>query len=170
MPPKAPTVMASSPSEPTGPAELTEPQRRHLRVFLHQIEAAIAEVEWLTEQVPQSRILRTDVADLPPDFGARIRSEVARVRHGIQTLAVRFGLGSTPWSRFRRAQAILVTAGVEIEDTTARSLRAYGPVHPALERELDPVLEDISHALRIMASVLVTSGAPADQPPRPHSS
>ncbi len=152
--------MTSSPSEPVVPAELTEPQRRHLRVFLHQIEAAVAEVVWLTEHGPQDRILRLDLADIPAEFGLRIQPEVARIRRGLETLAARFGLEPDRRSRLRRAQALLVTAMVEIEDATSRALKAYGPVDASLPQQLDPVLEEISRALRTMTSILLTPVAP----------
>jgi len=118
--------------------ELTESQRRHLRVFLHQIETAVSEVVSLAGGDPEYRMLLTDVADLPAEFGVRIQPEVDRIRSAIRVLASRFGLEPDHRSRFRRAQAVLVTAAVEIEDATSRALRAYGPVDAALSAELDP--------------------------------
>jgi hypothetical protein len=154
--------MPSNPLDPVTPAELTEDQRRHLRVFLHEIEAAVAEVIWLAERGAQGRILRVDVADLPADFGLRIQPEVERIRRDIETLAARFGLEPDRRSRLRRAQALLVTAIVVLEDTRSRALKGYGQVDAALSRELDPVLDDISQALHAMTDTLLTPGAPPD--------
>jgi hypothetical protein len=143
--------------------ELNEAQRRHLRVFLDQTEAAVSEVVALAEGSPENRLLRTDVADLPADFGHRIQPEIDSIRRSIGTLAERFGLEPDRQSRFRRAQAVLVTAAVEIEDATSRALRAYGPVDAAVSRELDPLLEDIGRALRAMIAALLASAAHPDQ-------
>src|SRR6266536_2858495 len=129
--------MPSNPLNPVAAVELTDDQRRHLRVFLHQVEAAVAEVVWLAERGPQDRILQVDVADLPAEFGLRIQPEVERIRRDIETLAARFGLEPDGRSRLRRAQALLVSAIVVIEDANSRALKGYGLVDAALSRELD---------------------------------
>jgi hypothetical protein len=146
--------MASSGPEPV-PVELTESQRRHLRVLLGQIEAVIAEVVRLTEQEPADRALLIDLADLPADLGPRVRGEVESVRQGIAILASRFALEPERRSRARRAQALLGVAAVDAENAGSRALKAYGPVDPALSEELDPMLDEIGRALRAMASALV---------------
>ena len=154
--------MTSSGSEPV-PVELTESQRRHLRVLLGQIEAVIAEVVRLAEQEPADRALLIDLADLPVDLGPRIQGEVESVRQGIAILASRFALDPERRSRARRAQALLGIAAVDAENAGSRALKAYGPVNPALSGELDPMLEEIGRALRAMASALVEAagGGPA---------
>ena len=155
--------MTSSGSDPV-PVELTESQRRHLRVLLGQIEAVVAEVVRLTEQEPADRALLIDLADLPMDLGPRVQGEVASVRQGIAILAARFALEPERRSRARRAQALLGVAAVDAENAGSRSLKAYGPVDPALPQELDPTLEEIGRALRAMASALVEEaggGGPA---------
>jgi hypothetical protein len=157
--------MPSNPFNPVAVVELTEDQRRHLRVFLHQVEAAVAEVVWLAEWDPQDRILQVDVADLPAEFGLRIQPEVERIRRDIKTLAARFGLEPDRRSRLRRAQALLVSAIVVIEDANSRALKGYGLVDAALSRELDPVLDEIGQALRAMTDTLLMPGAPPDRPP-----
>ncbi len=154
--------MPSNPLNPVAAVELTDDQRRHLRVFLHQVEAAVAEVVWLAERGPQDRILQVDVADLPAEFGLRIQPEVERIRRDIETLAARFGLEPDGRSRLRRAQALLVSAIVVIEDANSRALKGYGLVDAALSRELDPVLDEIGQALRAMTDALLTPGAPPD--------
>lgn len=133
--------MTSSGSDPV-PVELTESQRRHVRVLLGQIEAVVAEVVRLTEQEPADRALLIDLADLPVDLGPRVQGEIELVRQGIAILAARFALEP---------------------ERRSRALRAYGPVDPALPQELDPTLEEIGRALRNMASVLVeeAGGGPA---------
>lgn len=143
--------------------ELNEAQRRHLRVFLHQTEAAVSELVALAGGSPENRSLRTDVADIPADFGRRIQPEIDRIRRTIGALADRFGLEPDRRSRFRRAQAVLVTAAVEIDDATSRALRAYGPVDAAVSGELDPLLEDIGRALQAMTAALLASAAYPDQ-------
>ena len=108
-------------------------------------------------------MLRTDVPNLPANFGRRIQPEIDRIRRIIGALAELFGLEQDRRSRFRRAQAVLVTAVVEIADATSRALRAYGPVDPAVSRELDPLLEDIGRALRAMTAALLASAPNSDQ-------
>ena len=146
--------MASSGSDRV-PVELTESQRRHLRVLLGQIEAVVAEVVRLTEQEPAERALLIDLADLPLDLGARVQAEVESVRQGIAMLAARFALEPERRSRARRAQALLGVAAVDAENAGSRALKAYGPVDPALSEVLDPMLEEIGRALRAIASALV---------------
>jgi hypothetical protein len=143
--------------------ELNEAQRRHLRVFLHQTEAAVSELVALAERSPENRLLRTDLADLPADFGRRIQPEIDSIRQTIGALAHRFGLEPDRRSRFRRAQAVLATAAVEIEDATSRALHAYGPVDAALSEELDPLLEEIGCALRAMTAALLASAGHPNQ-------
>jgi hypothetical protein len=157
--------MPPSPLEPVDPLELTEDQRRHLGVFLNQIEAAVVEVMSLSERGLQDRILQVDVADLPAGFGVRVQPEVDRIRRAIETLVARFGLEPDRRSRLRRAQALLVTAIVVIEDTRSRAaLKGFGPVDAAVQRGLDPVLDEISRALRAMTATLLAADAPDGQP------
>lgn len=137
------------------PVELTESQRRHLRVLLGQIEAVVAEVVRLAEQAPAERALLIELADLPLGLGARVQAEVESVRQGIAMLAARFGLEPERRSRARRAQALLGVAAVDAENAGSRALKAYGPVDPALSEALDPMLGEIGRALRAMASALV---------------
>jgi hypothetical protein len=162
--------MEPKPLDPVAPVELTEGQRRHLGVFLHQIEAAVAEVGWLSGRGPQDRILQVDVADLPAGFGVRVQAEVDRIRRALETLAARFGLEPDRRSRLRRAQALLVTAIVVIEDANSRALKGYGPVDAALSQGLDPVLDAISRALRAMMATLLAAGTPDDHPSNPGGS
>ncbi len=148
------------------PVELTESQRRHLRVLLGQIEAVVAEVVRLTEQAPAERALLIELADLPVDLGSRVQGEVESVRQGIAILAARFALEPERRSRARRAQALLGVAAVDAENAGSRALRAYGPVDPALPGELDPLLDQIGRALRAMASALMDEaggGGPANE-------
>lgn len=135
-------------------ADLTEPQRRHLRVFLDHIEAAVAEVVRLAGPHVAHRTLTVDAADLPPGFAARIRPEADRIRWGVEMLAARFALESERQSRLRRVQALLIAAAVEIEDTGSRSLLAYGPVDGEIPGRLDPVLDEIGRALGVMLAAL----------------
>jgi hypothetical protein len=138
--------------------ELTEPQRRHLLVFLDHVEAAAAEVARLGGLPPAERTLTIDEADLPAGFGDRVRPEVTRLRRDIETLAARFGLGTERRSRLHRVQALLVAAAVQVEDAGSRALRAYGPLECDLPQQLDTVLDDIADALGAMLSALVPPG------------
>lgn len=145
--------------------ELTEPQRRHLRVFLDHVEAAATEVARLGGLPPARRTLTIDEADLPARFGDRIRPEVARLRRDIDVLAARFGLEPERRSRLRRVQALLAAAAVQIEDAGSRALLAYGPVERDLAPQLDPVLDDIADALGAMLSALAPPGPGREREP-----
>lgn len=144
-------------------ANLTGPQRRHLRVFLDHVEAAVCEVLRLAHLDPSHRTLTADATDLPAGFADRIRPEVTRIRGAIEALAVRFALETEQQSRLRRVQALLIAAAVEIEDTGSRALLAYGPVDPQLPQRLDPVLDEIGDALGAMIAALREEAGP----PRP---
>lgn len=146
--------MTSNPLEPVA-VQLTESQRRHLRVLLGQIEAVVAEVARLVDREPADRVLWIDLPDLPGEVGPRLEAEAASVRRSIALLASRFALGPERRSRARRAQALLGVAAVDAENAGSRGLRAYGPVPPALSAELDPVLDEIGRALRAMAAALL---------------
>ena len=96
--------MTSNPLEPVA-VELTESQRRHLRVLLGQIEAVVAEVARLVDREPADRALWIDLPDLPGEVGPRLEAEAASVRRAIALLASRFALGPERRSRARRARS-----------------------------------------------------------------
>jgi hypothetical protein len=138
-------------------ADLTEPQRRHLRTFLGHFEAVAAEVVRLAESPLTDRALAVDEFDLPAGFNDRVRPEFERIRRSLETLAARCGLEPERRSRRRRVQALLIAAVVEVADADSRGLAAYGPVDPGLSGQLDPLVEDIGNALGAILSTLEAS-------------
>jgi hypothetical protein len=142
------------------PIALTEPQRRHLAVLLDRIEAALSEVTRLAVAPPRDRVLMADLADLPPDLPALVSPEAERVRRAIRDIAERFHLERQAQSRRRRSQALVGTAIVQAEDARSRALHGYGPVGPALVQALDPLVEEIVHALVAVAVAIESDADP----------
>jgi hypothetical protein len=67
---------------------LTEPQRRHVSVFLQQVEEALDEIERVAYEAPSdAKLFRTDIADLPDGFGAAFEPEASRIRAQLKDLA-----------------------------------------------------------------------------------
>jgi hypothetical protein len=137
---------------PSDTVAITESQRRHLAVFLAQVEDAVAEVERLATAPPSSSRLRTDDLDLPAGFGPAVSPEIERVRAGLVALADTLGLVPLQKSRTREVQGLLSIAVVQLQDAGSRGLKGYGSVHPQLSPLLDPALQELRAGLaRILA-------------------
>lgn len=155
--------MFSRTSEPSLENEgLTEPQRRHLRVFLQQVEEALDEMETLAvAPTSASKLFRLDVNDLPDGFAAAVRPDVLRVRGHLKALVEELGLESHPRSRTRHVEALLITTLVQVEDSGSKGLRGYGSLGPQVFSVVDPALAQIHQGLeRIIARL-----GPAPDPP-----
>jgi hypothetical protein len=147
---------------------LTEPQRRHIAVFLQQVEEALDEVESLAATpTPGRRIFRVDVNDLPEGFGNSIEPEVLRIRAGLRSLVEQLGLESHPRSRARQVQSLILTTLVQVEDTGSRGLRGYGPLGSVVFSIIDPALTEIHHDLERIAQLAAgprsMPGVPAEE-------
>jgi hypothetical protein len=157
-------------SELDGPADsdgLTEPQRRHVSVFLQQVEEALDEIERVAYEAPSDeKLFRTDIADLPDGFGAAFEPEASRIRAQLKDLAEELGLESHPRSRARHVQALLLMTMVQVEDTGSRGLRGYGPLGPSVDSVVDPALAEVHAGLLRIAAWLEAahhSHAPASR-------
>jgi hypothetical protein len=142
---------------------VNDSQRRHLAVFLAQVEDAVAEVERLATSPSSSSRLRTDDPDLPRGFGAAVSPEIERVRAGLVALADRLGLAPLQQSRAREVQGLLSIAIVQLEDAGSRGLKGYGAVDPRLPALLDPALQELRAGLaRILAMLSLPPSSFAD--------
>jgi hypothetical protein len=135
---------------------LTEPQRRHVAVFLQQVEEALDEVESVAAHPPMTtrKLFRPDVDDLPPRFDAQIKPATVRIRAKLKCLVEALGLESNPKSRSRHLQALILTTMVQVEDTGSRGLRGYGPLSAVVFELIDPALADIHQELERIAAYL----------------
>jgi hypothetical protein len=139
--------------------QLTDNQRRHLTVFLAQVEDAIVSLEWLAAARPHPRALRTDHQDLPHGFASAIQEELAPIRAGLAELAETFGLQPLGRSRAQEALGLLTIAIVQVEEAGSRGLRGYGEVDPEVPAVLDPALGRLRAALARVAGRLSEQGA-----------
>jgi hypothetical protein len=153
---------------PSDSVAITESQRRHVAVFLAQVEDAVAEVERLATAPPSSSRLRADDPDLPPGFGSALTPEIERVRAGLVSLADRFGLAPLQKSRAREVQGLLSIAIVQLEDAGSRGLKGYGTIDPQLAPLLDPALQDLRAGLARILGMLsppLSASAGGSSPP-----
>jgi hypothetical protein len=121
---------------------LSDGQRRHIAVFLSRLEEALDDLERLAAQpVRADRVLARERADLPVRYGEAVGSDVTALRDDVRRLAAALQLVPRERSRARQARALLGSMLVQLEDTRARSLRAYGAVDAAEASALDPALE-----------------------------
>jgi hypothetical protein len=136
---------------------LTENQRRHLTIYLAQVEDAVESVERLATTPAGERALRIDRRDLPDDFARASRDELAAVRGGLAEVARALGLEPLERSRAQEALGLLTIAIVQLEDAGSRGLRGYGEVDPAAPAVLDPALARLR---AMLARVAARLGAP----------
>lgn len=137
------------------PDGLTEPQRRHVAVFLQQVEEALDEIERAAGSLnSEPKLFRIDINDLPPGFHQAIEPTIRRVRARLKQLVEGLGLESSPKSRSRHIQALVLTTVVQVEDTGSRGLRGYGPIGPVVVDVIDPALADIHKELEGIAARL----------------
>lgn len=120
--------------------KLTDNQRRHLTVYLAQVEDAVESLERLATTEASHRVLRIDRRDLGGDFGSATGEDLAHVRAGLAELARSLHLEPLERSRAQEALGLLTIAIVQLEDAGSRGLRGYGEVDPELPALLDPAL------------------------------
>jgi hypothetical protein len=153
-------MLLSEPGKSMDTHGLTEPQRRHVAVFLQQVEEALDEIESLASSpASEAKLFRIDIDDLPAGFHEAIRPAVHRIRVKLKHLVDKLGLESNPRSRSRHIQALVVTTIVQIEDTGSRGLRGYGLLGPVVFDTIDPALAEIHSALEQIAAGVTRRGA-----------
>lgn len=129
---------------------ITESQRRHLSVFLAQVEDTLFEVERLATTPPSRKLLRADRNDFPPGAAASVAPELASIRTDLEALIRTLDLEPLDGSRAREAQGLLAMAIVQLEDAGSRGLRGYGELDPDLVGVLGPALASLrSHFVAI---------------------
>jgi hypothetical protein len=137
---------------------LNESQRRHLGVTLSQMQRLLHEIDALVQSSAPQNGLVTEADDVPGGFARTFTEKLALIDGRIAALANRFDLPRREQSRFRWVRAVLGTSIDNLEDTRAKNLRAYGPVHPALADVLDPELLALQEQLRALLAALEWSG------------
>jgi hypothetical protein len=117
---------------------LTDDQQRrvatHLRLLVEDLDA-LAEDRQLARAEPASVL----------ELVERIRTAAERWRGELGLTADR-----TPGLR-RRVAAVAEIWAMRVEDLKARRLGGYGTVHPSLERQLDPRVEELRGLLIALA-------------------
>lgn len=108
------------------------------------------------------RLLREDLAEIAawPELGREgepygsIREVVRGLRGAMESLRVALALPADhPPPLRRRVMATAEVWAISMEDLKARHLAAYGRVHPALGKALDPPLDAIVRQLRHLADL-----------------
>jgi hypothetical protein len=133
---------------------LTDNQRRHLTVYLAQVEDAVESLERLATDRTSERVLRIDRRDLPEGFGPASMDDLAQVRTGLAEMASSLHLEPLERSRAQEALGLLTIAIVQLEDAGSRGLRGYGEVDPDLPAVLDPALGRLRALLARVAARL----------------
>jgi len=143
---------------------LTDNQRRHVTVYLAQVEDAVDSLERLAADRTSERVLRIDRRDLPEDFGSASRNDLTQIRTGLAEMASFLHLEPLERSRAQEALGLLTIAIVQLEDAGSRGLRGYGEVDPDLPAVLDPALGRLRSLLARVAARLTprerSPGAP----------
>jgi hypothetical protein len=133
---------------------LTDNQRRHLTVYLAQVEDAVESLERLVTDRTSERFLRIDRKDLPEDFGPASRDDLAQVQTGLAEMMNSLHLEPLERSRVQEALGLLTIAIVQLEDAGSRGLRGYGEVDPDVPAVLDPALGRLRDLLARVAARL----------------
>lgn len=138
---------------------LSSSQRRRLAVVLRSVEAAIRELERATDPAPEGERLHREAMDVPADFTARAREALAELRRECHALVAGLALRPFESSRRRHLAALCTTNAIELEDSTSRTLRGYGEVHPAVAATLDPALKGMERRFLDLAALLMKESA-----------
>lgn len=118
---------------------MTEPQRRHLEVFL----------QLLTEDLAQLA-RQPEVSDTAAHHC--VRERLADAALAVRRIADAFGLRWESSGDFgRRVRAVANVWAARAPDLTASKLRGYGPLHPELAGRLDPLVEEMTRSLFALA-------------------
>ncbi|MGE0352273.1 MAG: hypothetical protein AB7I33_14750 [Gemmatimonadales bacterium] len=144
---------ARGPTMPDNPPPadlLSDAQRRHLATVLSRIELALRQVQLLAEGSEAAAATHSGAAvhDLPSGFAAVIEGPVADAAEAIAETVATFDLEPSRVSYARSVEARVGTSLVILEDTQARKLGGYGPIHPELPARLDPLLDRLKESLR----------------------
>lgn len=134
---------------------LSAPQRRRLAVVLRAVEAALTELERATEPPAAADRLQHEVMDVPPDFPDRWAQVLRDLRRDCDTLTGGLALRPFESSRRRHLAALCTTSAIELEDSTSRTLRGYGEVHPSVAAVIDPVIKGMEVRLLDLAGSLM---------------
>jgi hypothetical protein len=137
---------------------LNDHQRRHLGVTLGRIQRLIRELEAMLDSPPRRDGMELDVDDIPPEVRLRAIPTLEDLNARIDELADRFDLPRRESSRFRWVRAVLGVSIDHLEDSRSTALRAFGAVHPALARALDPSLKALQERLNALLSLLHAGG------------
>jgi hypothetical protein len=126
---------------------LTENQRRHLMTYVHLLQEDLAQLKHLPEFWQR----------LPP--GDRLHHAMAGVDEALGRLAEVFELPPrTPMDARRRVGAVANIWASRIPELRAGRLRGYGTVHPKLAAQLDPLVEDLTRRLFMLAHAASAPG------------
>jgi hypothetical protein len=135
---------------------LSDGQRRHVGVFLAQLEEALDEIEAAARppEAPSRNVLTREQADVPAGYGEAVAADLLAVREGIRRLARAFHLTPTDRSRARRVRALLGAMMSLLPETRSDSLRAFGDLDPSVADALDPALDALRARLTDMLDEL----------------
>jgi hypothetical protein len=134
---------------------LSASQRRRLAVVLRSVEAALGELDRAALPAPGGDHLHREAMDVPPDFPDRARAILAELRRECQALVTGLALRPFESSRRRHLAALCTTNAIELEDSTSRSLRGYGAVHPEVAATLDPAIQGMERRFLELAALLM---------------
>jgi hypothetical protein len=123
---------------------LTENQRRHVMTYVHLLQEDLAQVKVLDFW-----------QRLPP--GDPLHHAMAGVDEALGRLAATFELPPrAPMDGRRRVGAVANIWASRIPELRAGRLRGYGAVHPKLAGQLDPLVEDLTRRLFMLAHAAST--------------
>lgn len=119
---------------------LNAQQRRSVTATLAHVERGMRTVEEVLAG-PVDALFFTLRTELSDEQQAAIRERLAALRECLREAVEQFDLPVERRDGRRVARAALVSAWEGLEDAHAKKLARYGPVDPALEAALDPLIE-----------------------------
>lgn len=132
---------------------LSENHRRVVSVLLQQAENACEEIErWLDR--PSGTLTRAS-GDLPPPVQEQFRQLLQQARREIAHSAPGLGLTSAVVSRRQAVLALVTKMLSDFEDVHSPGLRAYGPISPEAEQQVDACLHRLCKIFEQMAELCV---------------
>jgi len=141
--------------DPADPLPLNESQRRHFEVVLASLEESLARItETMARAGDAERALSGTEDDLPARFVETAPAAIARAREQLRALAAAMRIEPRTHSAARSVRAILTSHIVELEDSDAKRLRAYGAVDPSLAPRLEPALAELRATLQGLRAAL----------------
>jgi hypothetical protein len=127
---------------------LSERQRRHVVVFLQEVEGALCDLERASHgTAPAATLLTPETDDLPASFARRARPQIRLLRRQLETIVRRLELSPAATSRRTLVREEISQCLLDLFDAGSHGLRGYGVVDLGTAAVLDALLADLQPTL-----------------------